>query len=377
MWHVQCESKSPAATHGFARRARRILEKLGARRGDEEVFILPGNSNKSTCGLSFSTRTALGIYIHDAQLASTFNHDPILRHNSTPLSIAADQSLFAASTAVQWANILRLSIPEQTRLSSHMHTNQGDHSSATPLPAELACKSSRFTCYILLHGIGAAAQESNFSGQMNPSTSKKYQDALICWYNAYEKHRLPQEQDPFCLMVLFHEIFMSILVDFDRLERAIGRDGPEVADALKYTQLWSSNIEAKRCLIHASLIHRQVGSMRVDSEPAIHVPRSTFLAAIVWYCYIKFDRNNSAQLQPFDDPLEIPELRIFHINSPQHLFEASGFKNGKPKLTEASPLQGLTDQLFRIGHWGISRRFACIIGLLVHNNPDSHLSDVI
>jgi hypothetical protein len=177
-------------------------------------------------------------------------------------------------------------------------------------------------------------------------------------------------------MILCHEIFMSLLVDFNELERAIGRDGSRGRDdAMNYVNNWSSSLEAKRCVIHASLIYRQIGSMRVDSEPALHVPRSMFLAAIAWYCYVQFDQTNPALPQPSEEFLDIPEIKLFNINSLQHLFDSTGSSKGKPKLREAGPLSGLMDMLYRIGHWGISRRFARILGLLLHGDTDSHVMD--
>lgn len=255
-----------------------------------------------------------------------------------------------------------------------MHANQHEHSCSTPILKELMCKSSRFSCYIILHGIGAAVQESNAAGSMTPTNRRTYQDALICWYHAYEEHRTTQSPDPLCLIILYHEIFMSILVDFNELERAIGRDGSsEGTQAVGYASTWSSTVEAKRCVIHASLIHRQIGSMRVDWEPAFHVPRSMFLAAIAWYCYIKFDQGGATQPLSYEESLDIPEIKMFNINPLQYLFEASGFKMGKPKINEASTLCGLNDMLHRIGHWGISRRLARILGCLIHGDPDSHI----
>ncbi len=115
--------------------------------------------------------------------------------------------------------------------------------------------------------------------------------------------------------------------------------------------------------------------MRVDSEPALHVPRSMFLAGIAWYCYIHFDQTDPALPHSSEEFLEIPEIKLFNISSVQHLFDSAGSNKGKPKLIEASPLSGLMDMLYRIGHWGISRRFARILGLLIHGITDSHVMD--
>jgi hypothetical protein len=316
----------------------------------------------------------LGLYIHDAQLAAMFHHDPILRHNAIRLNVAASNEVFEAPNAAQWAHMMRIS--KQSVMNQHLHINQIEHRPTQPLPKELECGYSRFSCYVILHGIGAAVQETNQAGRMRQPDIEKYRDALICWYYAYEAGKPANEHDPFCLMILWHEIFMSLLVDFDELERAIGRDGSsDAAHAMLYAGPWATSIEAKRCVIHASLIHRQIGSMRVDSEPAIHVPRCMFLAAIAWYCYIQFGKEGSPPV-PTEEIFDFPEVKILSINPFQHLFEASGFKKAKPTVVEASPLCGLTDMLHRLGHWDIARRFARILGLLIHGDTDGHLVDL-
>src|ERR1700722_13177607 len=50
-----------------------------------------------------STRTVSGLYIHDAQLAIIFHHDPILRHNAIRFTVTASNEVFAVPNASQWA----------------------------------------------------------------------------------------------------------------------------------------------------------------------------------------------------------------------------------------------------------------------------------
>ena len=177
-------------------------------------------------------------------------------------------------------------------------------------------------------------------------------------------------------MVLCHEIFMQLLVNFDELERAVGRDGSDAAvDSLQYVRLWSSSIEARRCVIHASLIYRQIGSLRIDAEPALHVPRSIFLAALAWYCYIHFEQGGSETPQDTQMPLDIIEVPLFNINPSQYPIETSVLKKGKSTFTESSPLGGLVDTLSRIGHWGISYRLARILRLLLDGGGSQHLGE--
>ena len=50
-------------------------------------------------------RIALGMYIHDAELADILHHEPFLRHGTKHLPIAASKALSTASTASKWATL--------------------------------------------------------------------------------------------------------------------------------------------------------------------------------------------------------------------------------------------------------------------------------
>ncbi|KAH7355275.1 hypothetical protein BKA65DRAFT_549343 [Rhexocercosporidium sp. MPI-PUGE-AT-0058] len=315
------------------------------------------------------SRTALGLYIHDAQFASTFHNAPILQHNALRLFVASTDELFAAATPTRWAHLLRLS-PEPSKLNTHLHINQPEHVDTAPLSKELSCRESRFSCYVILHSIGASVQASRVAGTLTPKQKQSFEEALICWYHAYEQTRTTQDSDPLCLMVLYHEIFMTLLVDFTQLESAIG--GPaKGASAIAYAHTWSTSMEAKRCIIHASLIHRQCEGIPYHGEPALHVSRSMFLAARAWYCYIQFDPASTPtapqqQQLTFEESFNIPEIKMFNIDPMQYLPAVNGFGTGKPQLSEAATLCRLVDLLDQIGRWGISRRFARILRALIY-----------
>ena len=319
----------------------------------------------------------MGLYIHDSQLASLLHHDPILRHNATPLSIAASNEVFFAPSASQWAKLVRRSPPRETLLREHFHSNQHRDSRPHPLAMEMECSQSQFSCYVILHSIEATVEEAIQTSLEWPDQNSftKFSDALNCWYLAYGKLYSTREPDTFCVIILWHKIWMSLLVNFNALERAIGRDGhQDASSAQEYVNSWTASAEAKRCIIHASLINRLMGTMQVDAEPAIHVPRCMFQAAIAWYCYVKFSAVVNISYTEAAS-LDFPEIRALDIIPEQYLFEVSGFQKGKPSVIEASPLCRLTDMLHKVGHWEIARRYARILGLLIHGDTDSHLVD--
>ena len=90
--------------------------------------------------------------------------------------------------------------------------------------------------------------------------------------------------DTFCLMALWHATFMNLLVDFNILERAIGRDSRSntlLDSDLAYTAQWANSSAARRCILHAYALRDSLSNIRVDTEPAIHVPHCLFFS---WHC---------------------------------------------------------------------------------------------
>ena len=340
-----------------------------------------------------------------------FHHEPLLRHDAIGLPHAASNELFDAPTATSWCKELRRQVQNRLLIRDSLHSNQQQsHFCSQPLPDELACKHSRMTAYVILHGISASVCEKRQLGFRNALDFDGFRDSLMCWYYTFEAERFPSTAttgnfpvDGFCLMVLWHSIFMALLVDFNRLERAIGRDGSTNLlsdDDTIYATQWATSLDAKRCVLHAYLLQKALGGMQFDAEPAIHVPRCLFNAAIVWYCYTRFSRapNTSSPVSHdsvcgsvLEQDLIFPEIQILEKRAPNHVFgqifqsmsvaegmgsQAQGqYQNIRQRGQSATTLEvgtlcSLTDTLQRIGHWNIARKFAGILGNLVHTETD-------
>lgn len=350
-------------------------------------------------------RTVLGLYIHDVMLASMFHHEPLLRHDAIMVSVAADDSLFNAPTAATWRDQLRIQPPSKPSVHECIHVNQHPHHYTQQVAAELLCGQSRFTAYVMLHGIYASVCEKQQIGHLAPSSPNftKYCDALMCWYFTFEIQRsvhnardTPQS-DSFCLMILWHTIFMNLLADFNTLERAIGRDGLDNTSTDPdhvYALQWAASPEARRCILHAYALESTLGTMRLDTEPAIHIPHCLFLAGIASYCYSRFRRMSSQDASP-EQEFSFPEFHLpgvgvphYHLGPPSastnlhsRTDRSDGNRNGQhgeqgrqssdlAVPLGASMLCTLTDMLQRIGHWGIARKFACILGTLSQADMD-------
>ena len=313
-------------------------------------------------------RIALGLHIHDAELSAIFHHEPFFRHAARPVPMSASNEIFMASTSRDWAALYRTQTPynfaSQTSPSSLDTPSSGG---MRLLPFE-----SRFTIYAALEGIAATITENRFLGLLDSALVEEFGDKLMTFYLNYQKDYPPYEPDNFGITILWHLTFMSLFVDFDLLERAVGRDGPQIAAGDLATIIeWASSVHAKRCIIHASLIHKKMDTMSIGFEPPIHVPRSMFLAAITWYCYTRYGSDTYSHETTGRDLFDFAEIRLLDVNPALLLFEANGFRHGKPTAIEASgALCGLTDLLQRVGHWEIARKFGQILGALIHSETD-------
>lgn len=254
-------------------------------------------------------------------------------------------------------------------------------------------------------------------GQLGPGSTdfSTCYDALACWHFTFARPDRSNangtsQSDAFLRMiiVLWHTVFMVLVTNFDILERVAGRDGPDLPTAqqdLNYAYQWANSKHAQRCILHAHSVLQLVGLMRLDTEPAIHIPHCLFLAGIATYSYTKFHRSEHAAFQDSDgqthrtlriEAHDIPEFLTCGIPIPKHLFQSahtSSLANNSSRdevTTEGNqyaasnaenrprphsdPVTGLmfmiNDLLQRIGHWGIAKKFAVTLSTLATKDGD-------
>ncbi|EXJ87697.1 hypothetical protein A1O1_04622 [Capronia coronata CBS 617.96] len=310
-------------------------------------------------------RIALSVHIHDAELATIFHHEPFLRHNSRQLPVAASKQTFMAAR------------PEDWRLSYLDDPSNFETAGSTPASVDarvdfdiLAMPSnSHFTAYTVLDGICVNIMENRISACASPSTMEEISMLLTTFYRRFLQGTATLEADSMDMCILWHSAYMSISADFDLLERSIGREGSSLSAADRATVTnWANSDQAKRCVIHGTMVQKKVENLPLGSEPAIHVPRAMFRAAIAWFCYTHFGVGGDAPRGMLLGSLDFPEFKLLEVNPALVLFQANGYKHGRPTTTEMNAvLCGLTDLLRRIGHWEIARRFADILGALLYN----------
>jgi hypothetical protein len=309
---------------------------------------------------------AVGLRIHDAELAELLMVEPYLRGTSSQRPTIEHDIIWTAPTAKDWTCAIKehgySNSPNSTYQVSSIDQRPRDNTRNKP-----SRPPPPFAIYALLEenisrimeSSDAPSLKGNFEGFIQP---------LIHIYN--EQLSKKMDGDPFSLKALWHSVFISLYSDMNMLECAVGRDGFDEAQSQnRHAIAWASSADGHRCATHAALILRHLQRIPVGEEPAIHVPRLLYRVSIVWYAYTRFCRDDSGSLSPVE--LDFIELNKVGIDGQRALFAANGFKKARPTTSESSTLFQAIDLLERLGHWGISQKMASMISILVHGKQSN------
>lgn len=301
-----------------------------------------------------SVRVQLALYIHDAKFSAIFHHEPLLRHEPERLPRCCPESIFGASSAARWHELVVASRPPTAQNTPRLDGPSTDTLSSSP---------SLMHAYALLAGIYAFVNEAR-SSSLSEETARHLRRSLMLWADTWFPKSLEFDGDVCCLGILWHETFMSLYADFDLLERAVGREGTFKKDEdVEAVYKWTNSTERKRCAAHAVLILKRLEAMPLSAEPAIHVPFAAFHAGIIFYSHLQLAPPGT-RLVEFD----LPELP-YGSQKLARMLGSQAYSQGYK--IEASTLSSLTDILRRQGHWEVSRRFASILEVLVDEIADS------
>jgi hypothetical protein len=310
-------------------------------------------------------RIALSVHIHDAELFNIFHHESFLRHNSRLPPVAASNQIFMASKVEDWRAAY---LNDPSNFDSHSFTTASIDPcidfDLTAIPSN-----SCFTAYTVLQGLSVNVVESKTYSRTSLVRTNDLETMLMDFYTRFLRTAANWDADHMDMIIMWHSAYMSMCADFDLLERAIGREGDHLSpeDQLAVVT-WANSPQAKRCVIHGTIIQKKLDNLPLGFEPAIHVPRAMFRAGIAWYCYTRYGDRCEDQGNLVQEELDFAEFKLVAVNPAGLLFQASGYKHGRPNTTEINAtVCGLVDMLKRIGHWEIARRFAVILGALVHN----------
>ena len=280
----------------------------------------------------------------------------MLRNVKSRLPPNATYRSFQATTASSWASAIQDGGSDTIAVNSASQLHQRD----------------LFTAYIKLQALGLKIKEDRLQDQLDQDTINNHHESLLKWHELYSESVEEEQPDHLCLLALWHWTYITLLVDLDQLECAIGRDGPDAArDAASYVSDWVLTPNSSRCMLHAFLLQKQVQSLRFNQTPAIHVPRILFSAAIAWYCYIKHGPGNdalNAEASVFDTG-----VRELKAAGPKALKQLACITNlswnqGALSCIQAATLSELGGLLQRINEWGLAGTFAKVVARLIDND---------
>ncbi|KAK5624814.1 hypothetical protein RRF57_000530 [Xylaria bambusicola] len=303
-----------------------------------------------------SVRLVLALYVHDSEFATTFHHEPLLRHSNGKLPTCNPDELFFAPTAADWYSIV---MRDRVVSSEITHTN-ATNVLAVP-PVIMTTRKAQMFAYASLAGLVASIQEKRAS-LLDNGAKQQFRSLLLSWHHEHYKHIQGPRKNHINLLIFWHAAFMALYADFDIMERSIGRDGKQAAQEVREAIVdWAASLEARRSILHALLVLRHLEMLPIGLEPAIHVPKAAFYSAMVVYSYIKCKPSPCA---PLEDEMNLPELQVASSNN---TLQPNGDKVIAAMFPSVEPsiLCNAIDLLRRIGHWEISRKFASILQILL------------
>ncbi|EXJ62601.1 hypothetical protein A1O7_03039 [Cladophialophora yegresii CBS 114405] len=351
-------------------------------------------------------RVAVLLYIHDAEIAALFHHEPTFRHNAGFIPAVCSQELFSAPTAAIWASLFRAEARAAQFHSGHCKTGILDQAGTADVGARTQSigtvrtglsNQSMFNVYNSLCGIAASICECWHLDLLSSTMVNKFESDLLTWYASSPKafkasnDHGKQTESPFSLLPLWHYTFIALSTNLDLLELAVGREGTDIASSTsEYVRSWIASSDSKRCLLHALFLQNLMVSTNIGALVALHTPRILFSAALCWYCYMLYRPDSSPQsarsfpdlvLEPLNSLPEIQLLRESRSSRSANVYPVPNIFDQTlstlPQLLgansagmQASTLCVIESMLRRLGMAGISLRFADIIQAFIFGDVD-------
>ncbi|EXJ72307.1 uncharacterized protein A1O5_04811 [Cladophialophora psammophila CBS 110553] len=357
-------------------------------------------------------RIAVLLYIHDAEIAALFHHEPVFRHNAGHIPTVSSPELFSAPSASAWASLLRAEQREsqfgtpdyRAEITSSFNLGHGTISGenqSNPLLQRGMKYRNILNVYNNLSGISASICECRHLDLLSFNMVSKFESDLLTWYASTPKgfkvsyDASMQTEAPFSLLPLWHYNFLALSTDLNVLEIAVGKEGSEVSPSTRASVLsWITSLDSKRCLLHALFLQNLIVSTNMGALVAIHTPRILFSAAICWYCYMLYlpecPSVSISWTSPFPagmfEPLNsLPEIQLLregksldstNIYPVPHILDET--LAALPKILAANVAEMKANTLCviecilrRLGTSGISLRFADIIQAFISGETKS------
>lgn len=318
----------------------------------------------------------MALYIQDSELAALYHAPPILRHAGNRHYYACHKEVFEAPDAVSWARAVTAH-PQLSFTIRQFFTAKSNNPAITclgDLPlndsphvifTDVPHPEDDFTLYLILTGIQAQVCEAReVEIVFTPTIQQSITTLLISWYQSYRHYRSSHNgNSSYCLMILWHSIFVSLFSNIQELEIAFGSQGSKAAaQRADDVTSWVSTPAAKRAVLHVICIRALLSRLSLSIVPPIHIPRVTFQAAIVCWCYIRYNEMSPSP-EAWDtfsnDWVEFPTAGL-NVNEMQR--ELQRIRSG---WGSDQPLSQFSEILQRLGHWGLSTKLGNILNVAI------------
>jgi hypothetical protein len=227
---------------------------------------------------------------------------------------------------------------------------------------------NEFTYYIMLIGLQAQVCEAReIEALFSPRTQLGTRNLLLSWYKSYNRFTSSTNSNSnsnssnFCLLILWHSIFVSLYTDIQNLEIAFGSQGGKAAGEIAESVIhWVLTPCAERAAFHIIRIRQLLSQLSLSIVPPIHLPRITFQSAIVYWCYIKYKELSVGPA--LGEHEEWLEFTIAGLNEDELMGELQRDRSA----WNDQPLAPFSEVLQRLGQWGLSKKLGDILNVAIH-----------
>jgi hypothetical protein len=315
----------------------------------------------------------MGVYIQDAEFASLYQSPPNLRHLGNRHEYACPNEVFDAPDALAWARAMKQNPSQPCTIRQYFSNRSlsvmlGEQSNPSMVPKVVGISDPKdgFTLYVILEGIGAQVSEAReLDQQFNYVTQNEIATLLLAWQHSYKnfcQENNMMEASPFCLMILWHSIFVSLFADINEIEIAFGRQGSKSAESIvPKIASWASSSNAKRAVLHVNCIRQLLSQLPLSCVPEIHVPRVTFQSALVVWTYIRFNDAGSTLGASSAAWTEMPTWREFSVLGLDPRALQRDLYHVRDGWGADQALGPFSEILHRLGYWGLAEKLGSIL----------------
>jgi hypothetical protein len=288
-----------------------------------------------------------------------------------------EKDVFEAPDATSWARAMTLHPPATVTIRQYFNDRSQPKTAMECLTPGVPHRAfdmvpdpnDEFTLYIILIGIQAQVCEAReVETLFTPATQREITTLLFAWHHSYVRYRTQHggSDSPFCLMILWHSIFVSLFSNIKDLEIAFGSHGVKAAaDQADSLTNWASTAGAKRAALHVIRIRHLLSRLSLATVPSVHIPRIAFQSAIVCWCYIRFkqispETSSSAE---WDEMAMWTEFPTAGLNAREIQRELWKIRNG---WGSDQPLGPFSEILQRLNHWGLAKKLGDILNIAIH-----------